>query len=167
MSKPTRYCRPMCHAQSAHFAVPAADPVLAWQALSASLSLDECFCWQEERTVALDNTVSYYQQRLQLLPTQTRPSWARAKVMVYESFDGTLSVFAQGQCLPSRPAPADPAQVRASQHHQAVPTAVGGEPGSAAAAEPGSPPTSACASSTHKPKANHPWRRKAIASPPP
>ena len=141
------------------FAVPAADPALAWQALPASLTLDECFCWQEERSVALDNTVSYYKHRLQLLPTQTRQSWARAKVMVYESFDGTLRVFAHGQCIPSRPAPADPAQARASQQHQAVPTAVGGEPGS--------PPTSACASTTRKPKANHPWRRKVIASPPP
>jgi hypothetical protein len=152
---------------NAQFAVPAADPALAWQALRASLTLDECFCWQEERSVALDNTVSYHQQRLQLLPTQTRQNWARAKVMVYESFDGTLRVFAQGQCIPSRPAPADPAQARADQQHTAMPTAVGGEPGSTAAVEPGSPPTSACASSTRKPKANHPWRRKAIASPPP
>jgi transposase len=148
---------------NAQFAVPAADLALAWQAVPASLTLDECFCWQEERSVALDNTVSYYKRRLQLLPTQTRQSWARAKVKVYESLDGTLRVFAQGQCIPSRPAPADPAQARASQQHQAV----GGEPGSAAAAEPGSPPTSVCASSTRKPKATHPWRRKAIASPPP
>jgi hypothetical protein len=152
---------------NAQCAVPAADPTLAWQAVPASLTLDECFCWQEERSVALDNTLSYYKQRVQVLPTQTRPSWARAKVMVYASFDGTLRVFAQGQCIPSRRAPADPAQSRASQQHQAVHTAVGGESGSAAATEPDSPPTSACASTTRKPKANHPWRRKAIASPPP
>jgi hypothetical protein len=151
---------------NAQFAVPAADPALAWQALPASLTLDECFCWQEERSVALDNTVSYYKQRLQLLPTQTRQSWARAKVVVHESFDETLRVFAQGHCIPSRPAPADPAQARAKEKQGALPTAVGGEASSAAAAELASPPTSACASATRKPKADHPWRRKAIASPP-
>jgi transposase len=149
---------------NAQFAVPAADPALAWQAFPASLTLDECFCWQEERSVALDNTVSYYKQRLQLLPTQTRQSWARAKVMIYESFDGTLRVFAQGQCIPSRPAPADPAQARAQQQQQTVSAPMGGEARSATAAERASPPTSACASSTRTPKASHPWRRKAIAS---
>ncbi len=149
---------------NAQFAVPAADPALAWQAFPASLTLDECFCWQEERSVALDNTVSYYKRRLQLLPTQTRQSWARAKVLVYESFDGTLRVFAQGQCIPSRPAPADPAQARAQQQQHTVSAPMGGEASSAAAAELASPPTSACASSTRTPKASHPWRRKAIAS---
>ena len=128
--------------------VPCLLPILRWRgpALPASLTLEECFCWQEERSVALDNTLSYYQQRLQVLPTQTRQSWARAKVIVYESFDGALRVFAQGQGIPSRPAPADPAQARAQEQQSALPTAVGGE--------------------TRKPKATHPWRRKAIASPP-
>ncbi len=114
---------------NAQFAVPAADPALAWQDFPASFTFDQCFCWQEERSVALDNTVSYYKQRLQLLPTQTRQSWARAKVTVHESFDGTLTVFAQGRYLPSRPAPADPAQARIPHHQHAMPTPVGGEPG--------------------------------------
>jgi len=40
---------------NARFAVPATDPGLAWQPFPATLSLDDCFCLQEERTVALDN----------------------------------------------------------------------------------------------------------------
>jgi hypothetical protein len=97
---------------NARFAVPAADPGLAWQPLPATLSLDDCFCLQEERTVALDNTISYHSQRVQLLPTTHRRSWVRCKVLVPAHFDGQPSVFFQGQSLPCRVAPADPAQLR-------------------------------------------------------
>jgi hypothetical protein len=82
-------------------------PILAWQPLPATLSLDDCFCLQEERTVAQDNTISYHSQRVQLLPTTHRHSWARCKVLVHAHFDGKLSVFFQGQSLPCRVAPAD------------------------------------------------------------
>lgn len=112
---------------NARFAVPATDPGLAWQPLSATLSLDDCFCLQEERTVALDNTISYHGQRLQLLPTAQRHSWVRCKVLVHAHFDGKLSVFFQGQSLPCRVAPADPAQLR---QHTTLPTWLLGYPSS-------------------------------------
>ena len=56
---------------NARFAVPAAETPTGWQAVPAGLSLDECFCLQEERTVALDNTISYHGSRVQLLPTES------------------------------------------------------------------------------------------------
>jgi len=91
---------------NARFAVPATDPGLAWQRFPATLSLDDCFCLQEERTVALENTISYHSQRVQLLPTTHRRSLVRCKVLVHAHFDGQLSVFFQGQSLPCRVAPA-------------------------------------------------------------
>jgi len=94
------------------FAVPAAEAELGWQNVPAELVLSECFCLYEERTVALDNTISYHGSRIQLLPTGPRRHFARAKVCVHEHFDGHLVVFFQGQALLSRLAPADAAQLR-------------------------------------------------------
>jgi transposase len=135
---------------NARFAVPAADLTLGWQAKPATLVLDECFCLQNKRTVTLDHTVSYQGQRLQLLPTADRPSLVRATVCIHEHFDGSLAVFHQGQAVPSRLAPPDPAQVRAAAQ-------------TVSAARPPEVPTAEVSPPT-KPKANHPWRRKAVTS---
>ena len=97
---------------NARFAVPAAETLLAWQAVPEGLSLDECFCLHEECTVALDNTISYHGSRgRSYLPTEQRRSFARAKVCVHEHFDGQIAIFWQGQAVPSRLAPADLAQL--------------------------------------------------------
>jgi transposase len=147
---------------NARFAVPAAEKQIGWQTVPTGLSLDECFCVHEERTVALDNTISYHSQRVQLLPTEQRRSFARAKVEVHEHFDGQLSLFFQGQSLPCRLAPADPVQLR-----QAPPTeviAATSEPTEVitAPSEPAEVITAPVAapgsrSKAHKPKAGHPW----------
>lgn len=135
---------------NARFAVPAADLTLGWQALPATLVLDECFCLHATRTVTSDNTISYEGKRLQLLPSAERPNLVRAKVCVHEHFDGSLAVFHQGQVMPSRLAPRDPAQARAAA--QATPSAC-----------PADVPT-AVVPAPPKPKADHPWRRKAVTA---
>ena len=170
---------------NARFAVPAAEAALSWQAVPEGLSLDECFCLHEERTVALDNTISYHGRRVQLLPTEQRRSFARAKVCVHEHFDGQVLIFWQGLALPSRLAPADPTHLRQTAAMPVVGAEAGGEAAPAAAgaaSPPASAPTSplptnggmapvsgettAAPSSpqTHKPKAGHPWRSQAVAS---
>lgn len=128
---------------NARFAVPAADPTLGWQTVPADLILDECFCLHATRTVTSDNTVSYEGKRLQLLPTADWPNLVRAKVCVHEHFDGSLSVFHQGQVVSSRLAPRDPAQMRTEAPSAPVPVP---------------------AATEKKPKADHPWRRKVVSA---
>jgi transposase len=91
------------------FAVPAAKPGSAfrvpgrdWHAL---------FCLKYSRTVGLDNVVRFGPQRLQVLPNG-RYSYARAKVEVWEAFDGSISVYYQGHRLEIRPAPAEASKMR-------------------------------------------------------
>ena len=170
---------------NARFAVPAAETALGWQAVPEGLSLDECFCLHEERTVASDNTISYHGRRVQLLPTEQRRSFARARVCVHEHFDGQVLIFWQGHAVPSRLAPADPVQLRQSAALPVVGASAGGEaaPAAAGAASPpadaptsplptnggtASPPGETTAPppslQARKPKAGHPWRSRAVAS---
>src|SRR2546421_6014329 len=62
---------------NAQFAVEAAQAGLAYRQLSEAVDLDTVFCFKYVRTVALDNTVSLGEHRLQLLPGKERPSYAR------------------------------------------------------------------------------------------
>jgi prophage tail gpP-like protein len=72
----------------------AAKMETAWQACSSSLSLEEIFSLHEQRSVNLDNTISYRNQRFQLLPTE-QPN---------------------GQLIPTRPTPADASQLWVHMH---------------------------------------------------
>ena len=95
------------------------------------------FCLKYTRTVGLDNVVRFGNQRLQVLP-DSRCSYARAKVEVWESFDGSLSVYYQGRRLNTRPAPSDPARLRKTQVRIT---------------------TNSTPRQTYKPAPDHPWRR--------
>ncbi len=93
------------------FAVPSAKPGSAfrvpdrdWHAL---------FCLKHARTVGLDNVVRFGPQRLQVLPNG-RYSYARARVEVRETFDGSISVYYQGHRLEIKPAPAEAPKMRES-----------------------------------------------------
>jgi len=59
----------------------------------------------------LDNVVRFGNQRLQAL-LDSRYSYARAKVEVWERFDGSLSVYYQGRRLHTRSVPSEPARLR-------------------------------------------------------
>jgi transposase len=93
------------------FAVPPARPGTAFRA--PELNLDGLFCFKYPRTVGLDNVVRFGPQRLQVRP-DGRYSYARAKVEVHQTFDGSLSVYHQGHRLDARPAPAEAAKLRES-----------------------------------------------------
>jgi len=92
------------------FAVPAAQPDLAFRQPEGDLSA--MFCFKYLRTVGLDNVVRFRHHRLQVLPTNGRFSHARAKVDVHQALDGSLSVFYQGSRLTTRPAPAETTKLR-------------------------------------------------------
>jgi len=116
------------------FAVPPAKPALAFR--TPAPDWHESFCLKHERTVGLDNVVRFGSHCLQVLPNG-RCSYARAKVEVRESFDGTLSIYYQGHCLDTQPAPPEAPKLR----------------------KPVMTPVRAQAP---KPAPDHPWRRYAV-----
>ena len=49
--------------------------------------------------------VRFGEHRIQIIPTNGRLNYAKAKVEVQERMDGSLAVYYKGQCLATRPAP--------------------------------------------------------------
>jgi transposase len=92
------------------FAVPAAQPDSAFREPGGNL--EDMFCLKYTRTVGLDNVVRFGPHRLQVLPSNGRYSYARAKVEVHQAFDGSLSVYYDNHRLDTRPAPPDAAKLR-------------------------------------------------------
>lgn len=142
---------------NAQFGVPAAQPELAYRPLTPGLDLDTVCCFKYLRRVAPDNTVTLGDQRLQLLPTETRQSYARAQVEVQERLDGSLAVYYQGQCVATKPAPATAPVLRARSG--ARPKGVRGVSTPAYRTGRPAPQAPLAVVRAAKPAATHPWRR--------
>ncbi len=95
------------------FMVPAAEEGDCYRAMEAGVDRDALFCFKYQRTVGMDNTVRFGGARLQLSPGPRRRSWARAVVEVQERSDGSLTVYYQGRCLVTTPAPLEAPVLRA------------------------------------------------------
>jgi len=95
------------------FVVPAAQAGSAYRQPEEGFIPDEVFCFKYYRTVGPDNVVRFGGHRLQILPTNGRLSYARARVEVHERLDGSLAVYYQGQCLATKPAPPEAPVLRA------------------------------------------------------
>jgi len=138
------------------FAVPAKEAGLAYRKPPEGFNPDEVFCFKYQRTVGLDNVVRFGEHRIQIIPTNGRLSYAKAKVEVQERMDGSLAVYYKGQCLATRPAPPEAPLLRARNFKRAMPG--GSESGEAkivTAARKPSPPKA-----PWKPGPDHPWRRR-------
>jgi hypothetical protein len=99
------------------FAVAAQDP--------AKFKPEEYFCFKYERTVGTDNVVQYKGNRLQVLPSQHRLSYAHCKIKVHLGLDDSLAVYYQGHRLETRPAPVEATALRKLDLH---PVMIGGIP---------------------------------------
>ncbi len=66
---------------------------------------DRYFCFKYDRIVGGDNVVRFEGERLQILPSNGRRSYAHAQIEVHRRLDGTLAIYYQEQYLPVRPAP--------------------------------------------------------------
>jgi transposase len=106
---------------NAQFHVPAADAAVAFRPLAPEQELAAICGFKYQRTVALDNTVSLGEHRLQLLPGKARVSYAKAQVEVQERLDGSLQVVSQGEPVAHQPAPAEAPVVRARNGHRSAP----------------------------------------------
>ena len=85
------------------FAHPAKESGSAYRPVSKGIDLNNIFCIKEERTVAPDNTISYKSRYFQILPNESRISFAKAKVMVHEWLNGSIHIFYKDQELKHKP----------------------------------------------------------------
>jgi hypothetical protein len=103
------------------FAVPAAEPGSAYREPPEGFNPDEVFCFKYQRTVGRDNVVRFGEHRLQIMPTNGRLSYVKARVEVHERMDGSLAVYYKGQCLASRLAPLEAPVLRARNTTRVIP----------------------------------------------
>jgi len=139
------------------FAVPAGQPGSAYQQPEEDFTPERVFCFKYLRTVGRDNVVRFGKHRLQVMPTNGRLSYTRARVEVHERMDGSLAVYYQGECLAIRPAPSEAPVLRARATSRLIPGVTDfGEPTIPATTRKPVPPTP-----RHhwKPALDHPWRR--------
>ena len=102
-----------------------------------------------------DNVVRFGEHRLQIMPTNGRLSYVKAKVEVRERMDGSLAVYYQGQCLATKSAPPEAPLLRARNIKRAMPG--GTESSEAKIVTPARKPSQPKA--PWKPGLDHPWRR--------
>jgi len=124
------------------FTVPAAQPGSAYRPTPPGFVTEEVFCLKHQRTVGSDNVVHFKGRRLQIMPGMDRPSYARARVMVHEGFDGSLALYYQGQRLLTTEAPGDAGQLRSHRPNSDFLV-------KRFLRTPG-----------HRPSPHHPWRRR-------
>jgi transposase len=142
---------------NARFAVPAADPALAWRPWPDGLSADAVFCFHYPRRVANDNTVSWPGGGLALPRRSDGRSWAGRTVILQERLDGSLWASAEDLCVPVGPAPADAGQLRARKLRQPSDHGLRAEPAEpvdADALPAPQPPRDV----VRRPRPDHPWR---------
>jgi transposase len=127
------------------FAVTAQDPEPAWR--ERPRQLDQLFCFKFHRVVALDHTVRFAGQVIDI-PRPGPSSLARARVEIQQRFDGTLRVFHQGRCLATTPS-----------HALAGPLRLGNFTSPELPLPVHKPTRQRTRRTTQwKPAANHPWR---------
>ena len=123
------------------FQVVPKESGLAYRKPGQNFVPDRLFCFKYQRFVGGDNVVKFESERLQILPSNERPSYAHAQVEVHRRLDGTLAIYYQEQYLPIRPAPKE-ASLQRNQSKAADLTSAG-----------------TTNQVIRKPAPDHPWRR--------
>ena len=72
---------------------------IAYKPIPEGMDLDRILCLKEKRQVHGDHTISYKGSKYMILPTETRFSFAKAKVEVQKRLDGSIHIFYQGEEL--------------------------------------------------------------------
>ena len=117
------------------FHVEARSPTDLHRSVPRGLKLEHVLCYQEDRLVQNDWTLSWCNRILQLGPRHQRLGLARKKILVSELLDGTLRLTYRGEPLEWRELPGRPETQRDQRKER----------------EAAKPP--------YKPAATHPWRR--------
>lgn len=139
------------------------DPNSVYRKPGKGIDLDELFCFKHKRSVAMDNTVSFFGTMIQIQPGPARRSYARCLVDVHQRFDGSLRVYYQDNCIAkTRPSAVPPEVIRVRHSNgryteECQWTAPTEMPKPNAAAP--SPITQPQTVKPNKPAPDHPWRR--------
>lgn len=94
------------------FGVKANQPGLAYRQVRAGFRAEEYFCYKYSRIVGADNGVHFNNQRLQILSSEERASYAHCKVEVQQRLSGSLAIYYEGKRLPTQPAPLEARKLR-------------------------------------------------------
>ena len=124
------------------FGVRASEPGLAYRKVGKGFRAEEYFCYKYWRTVGADNVVRFDNQRLQILPSPERASYAHCQVEVQQRLSGNLVVYYGGKHLSTKPAPSEPIALRKPRLRETVAT------------------VSLSGRIYTKPAPDHPWRGK-------
>ena len=146
---------------NAQFAVPAAQEGTAYRALPPQLQLEDVLCFKYERVVAADNTVQFGPQRIQVLASKERGSYARVRVQVHEHFDGSLTLHYAGELLAAAEAPLEAPTLRSRGGRVRMPPPASAQDASPTAEAPEQAHSVPAPASQPKPKPrdDHPWRQ--------
>ncbi len=87
------------------FIVQAKESGSAYRQPKPDFIADQVFCYKYTRVVGIDNVVQFGQQRIQILPSAYRQSYARCRVEIQAKLDDTLVICYEGQILKTRPVP--------------------------------------------------------------
>lgn len=139
LEEANRFLESFIERYNARFVVPADQPELAYQS-AQGLDIENMFCFKHERVAGADNVIRFKGQRIQILPSNDRLSYARCSVQVHVQLDGTIKVYYQGRCLDTCTAPDEATKIRSTVGSKKV----------ALADRPRQIP---------RPASNHPWRR--------
>jgi len=93
---------------------------VAYRVIPEGMDLDRIFCLKEKRQVQGDHTISYKGKKYQILPTEKRFGFAKAKVEVHRRLDGSIHIFYQGEELPHRPIVPQEEKRYAPSHKEAL-----------------------------------------------
>jgi transposase len=137
------------------------DPVSVYRKPDKGLDLESLFCFKYKRSVANDNTVSFFGRTIQIGPGPGGKSYASRWVDVHERFDGSVHIYYQDLCLAKVPPPPIPPSVirvrnNNGRYAEECPWSAPRET-KANQSKPKDPqPTQR---EPNKPAPNHPWRR--------
>jgi len=73
---------------------------VAYRPIPEGIDLNQILCIKDKRQVQGDNTIGYDTRKYQILPTETRFGFAKAKVEVQKHLDGSIHIFYKGEELP-------------------------------------------------------------------
>ncbi len=138
LKEANRYLGDFLSHYNERFAIPPGEEGLAYRT-AEEIELKTVFCFKHERVVGMDNVVRFRGQRLQILPSLERASYARCTVEVHEQLDGEIKVYYQGRYLDVCPAVAE-----ATRSRELAASATGGR---------------VKARQVYRPAKDHPWRQ--------
>ncbi|MDP2743801.1 MAG: ISNCY family transposase [Dehalococcoidia bacterium] len=140
------------------FAVAPAEPGSAYRQPGEDFDADRVFCFKYYRTVGLDNVVRFGEHRLQIMPSNGRLSYARARVEVHERMDGSLAVYHEEHCLATSQAPPEAPVLRLTRKigNQTTATGAPRPPVQVAPAPAARSPST----TGRRPAPDHPWRHR-------